>query len=344
MEAFDIKSKTIEEVEELLKFSNQPAYRGKQLFNWLHKLGAQSYSEMHNLPKELRTFLENNYPIYTCSVIHKSVSEKDGTAKYLLKMQDEQFVEAVLMEYKHGFSLCISTQIGCKMGCIFCSTGASGFSRNLLASEMLSQIHSVEQEAGIRVSNVVLMGMGEPLDNYKNVLRFLRLVSNDESLNIGMRNVTLSTCGLVPQIRDLADEKLQLTLSVSLHAPEDNLRKKLMPINRKYPIDRLLRACKYYVNNTGRRISFEYAMISGLNDTDEFALLLAQKLKGILSHVNLIPINESDNCNYFPSDSGRINQFAEILNSSGISVTVRRTLGADIQGACGQLRRRFCAE
>ena len=317
-----------------------PDYRIKQLYTWLHKNGAESYNEMINLPVQLRELLFDKYPIRACRMMKKQISERDNTVKYLFILADGELIETVLMKYKYGYSLCLSTQVGCRMGCRFCATGLSGFVRNLTPSEMLSQIYSTQRDMNIRVSHIVLMGMGEPLDNYDNVIRFIDLVSNQDGLNIGIRNLSLSTCGIVPAIYKLAEKKLQLTLSVSLHAPNDQVRSLIMPINNKYPMKDLLEACKEYANITSRRISFEYAMFKGINDSKECALQLSEKLKEIKCHVNLIPGNNVNECPYQKSTLITIERFAKVLLHNKINATVRRTLGSDIDASCGQLRRR----
>jgi len=328
---------TLDELTAECKTLGQPAYRAGQLFAWLQQ-GVASFEEMTNLPKALRDkLLKNNY-ISVAYLEKQLVSAYDGTVKFLLRLPDGETVEAVLMKYKHGNSLCISTQAGCRMGCKFCATGLQGLSRNLTASEMLDQIHAAQRETGVRVSHLVLMGMGEPLDNYDNLLRFLRLVSCEEGLQIGMRHISLSTCGLVDKIYDLMEEKLQLTLSVSLHAPNDRIREQIMPIAHKYGVDELLKACRDYARVTGRRISFEYAMIDGVNDSDACARELAEKLKGMLCHVNLIPANAVRENSFVKSKLERLGRFSEILEKNRLNVTVRRTLGADIEASCGQLR------
>lgn len=341
MALIDIASLFLDELKEHFKALGEPAYRASQVYTWLAK-GANSFDEMSNISKTLRDKLSSKFYIATTAIEKCLASRLDGTKKYLFRLFDGEFIEAVLMKYHHGYTVCISTQVGCKMGCTFCATGKTGFSRNLTASEMLSQIKTIEKDNNIRVSNVVLMGMGEPLDNYSNVVRFLKLVSSSDNLNIGMRHISLSTCGLVNKIYDLAKEKFQLTLSVSLHAPNDEIRSRTMPINRRYNVDELLKACRHYAEQTGRRISFEYAMISGVNDTRECALELAQKLKGMLCHVNLIPLNDNklEGVDYKKSTDNNIKQFVEILTKKGIAVTVRRTLGKDINASCGQLRRK----
>ena len=340
MSLVDIKSMFKPELTEFFKEKSYPNYRANQVYSWLVK-GVETFDEMLNIPKDLREVLKEKFYIATAKINRKLVSKLDGTVKYLFELHDGEFVEAVLMKYNHGYTICISTQVGCKMGCKFCATGKSGFSRNLTASEMLAQIQSAQLDNNIRISNVVLMGMGEPLDNYDNVIKFLRLVSSDDNLNIGMRHISLSTCGIINKIYDLANENFQLTLSVSLHAPNDPIRNDLMPINKKFNVDELLKACKFYIKKTNRRISFEYAMISGVNDSDECAAELAKRLSGMLCHVNLIPVNSVDFAseNYKKSNRERLEKFMNVLANSGINATVRRTLGADINASCGQLRR-----
>ena len=336
MEKIDVKSLTLQELRDAFLQDGLPQYRAAQVYRWLHR-GVTEFSQMSDLSKELREQLSQKYEIAWAETELKRVS-KDGTVKYLFRLPDGEYVESVLMKYHHGYSICISTQVGCKMGCTFCATGQSGFRRNLTASEILSQVQAASLDIGERISNIVLMGMGEPLDNYENVLRFLELISSPEGMNIGMRHISLSTCGLVDKIYDLADRKLQLTLSVSLHAPNDEIRSRTMPVNRKWNVEELLRACKYYTDTTGRRISFEYAMIQGVNDSDRCAQELAGRLRGILAHVNLIPVNDVTGTGYQKSGIDRQRKFVSILDSRGITATVRRTLGSDIEASCGQLR------
>ncbi len=334
----DIKSMYEEELKEEFAKMGEPAYRAGQVYKWLHE-GVKSFDEMTNISKKLRERLMENYYISNAAIEKKLISAYDDTKKYLFSFGDGEMVESVLMKYHHGYTSCISTQVGCKMGCTFCATGKSGFSRNLTASEMLAQLQAEQQDNHIRISNIVLMGMGEPLDNFENVIRFLKLVSSENGMNIGMRHISLSTCGIVPKIYELADMKLQLTLSVSLHAPNDQIRSRTMPVNRKYNIDELLKACQYYVRQTNRRISFEYAMIDGVNDSVANAEELAKRLKGILSHVNLIPVNAVKGTGYEKSKKESIRRFIAVLERAGITATVRRTLGSDINASCGQLRR-----
>ncbi|MGI6255145.1 MAG: 23S rRNA (adenine(2503)-C(2))-methyltransferase RlmN [Acutalibacter sp.] len=334
----DIKSKTLPELREELGALGLPKYRADQVYSWLHR-GVTDFSQMSNLSKALREDLAQRYFIAWAEIRQKQVS-KDGTVKYLFRMPDGEHVESVLMRYHHGTSICISTQVGCKMNCSFCATGKSGFARNLSASEILSQVQAASLDEGERISHIVLMGMGEPLDNYDNVLRFLQLVTSPEGLNVSMRHISLSTCGLVDRIYDLADQRLQLTLSVSLHAPNDEIRSRTMPVNRRWNMEELLKACKYYCERTGRRISFEYAMISGVNDMDWCAKELASRLRGILAHVNLIPVNDVTGTGYQKSGLDRQKRFVSLLEERGVTATVRRTLGSDIDASCGQLRRK----
>ncbi|MBQ2971830.1 MAG: 23S rRNA (adenine(2503)-C(2))-methyltransferase RlmN [Ruminococcus sp.] len=334
----DIKSLFDYEIENLIVENGYKKFRAKQIVSWLQK-GVEDFSSMTNLPKQLIDFLDNTCYISCAKIERKLVSELDDTVKYLFSFRDNECVESVVMKYNHGYTICISTQVGCKMGCTFCATGKSGYSRDLTASEMLSQIESAQKDLNIRISNVVLMGMGEPLDNYDNVIRFLKLVSSENSLNIGMRHISLSTCGVVPKIYELADLGLQLTLSVSLHAPNDEIRSSTMPVNKAYNITELLKACRYYIKKTNRRISFEYAMIDTVNDTDECAVELSNKLCGMLCHVNLIPVNSVKGTNYIKSKIERQKAFIDILSQKGVTATVRRTLGSDINASCGQLKR-----
>lgn len=339
----DMKSMTLDEIKTDFAADGQPAFRALQIYKWLHR-GVASFDEMSDLSKAFRLNLFQKYYIANAVIEKKLESKIDGTIKYLLRLNDGEYVESVLMNYHHGYTICISTQVGCKMNCAFCATGKSGFSRDLTASEMLAQIQTAQNDIGIRISNVVMMGMGEPLDNYDNMLRFLELVTSDDGINIGMRHISLSTCGIVDKIYDLAEKKLQLTLSISLHAPNDDIRSKTMPVNLKWGVDELLKACHHYAQLTGRRISFEYAMINGVNDSDDCAKELAERLKGTLSHVNLIPVNNVNGVNFQKSSLDRLQRFSRILSIKGITVTVRRTLGSDINASCGQLRRRYKEE
>ena len=336
----DIKSMTREELGAAFAAMGQPRFRAGQVFAWLHR-GVRSFDEMTNLPKALREQLAAEYELTAPAVARKQVSAKDGTIKYLWRLGDGHCVESVLMRYHHGNTVCISSEVGCAMGCAFCASTKGGLVRRLRPSEMLDQVLFTGLDSGAPVSNIVLMGIGEPLDNYDNVRRFLALVNDPEGMNIGMRHISLSTCGLVPGIDRLAEEALQLTLSVSLHAPDDALRSSLMPVNRRYPIDELLAACKRYFEKTGRRISFEYAMIDGRNDTPEMAQLLIRRLRGLPAHVNLIPLNRIEESPLQPSTRQAVAAFQKALDDAGITATVRRTLGSDIDASCGQLRKKY---
>jgi len=336
----DLRSLMPQELENLVKELGEPKFRAKQIFAWL-QMGVRSFDEMTNIPITLRQKLNEIGYLANAEVEAKFESKLDETVKFLFKMNDGLYVESVLMKYKHGYSICISTQIGCRMGCTFCASTVNGLDRSLTASEMLAQIMSAQNVCSVKISNIVLMGMGEPFDNYDNVLRFLHLVSHPDGLNIGMRHISLSTCGRVDGIEKLMKEKLQLTLSVSLHAPNDQIRSRTMPINKRWCVDELLASCRKYVDVTGRRISFEYAMIKDVNDSDECAFELADKLKGMICHVNLIPANEIRENDYVRSDMSRLNRFKSLLESKGINTTIRRTLGADISASCGQLRQTY---
>ena len=318
----------------------EPAFRAGQVYSWMHR-GARSFEEMTNLSKALRLRLAERYELTAPTAVRKLVSKKDGTIKYLWRLSDGNCVESVLMQYHHGNTVCISSEVGCAMGCAFCASTRGGLVRRLTPSEMLDQVLFTQLDSGLPVSNIVLMGIGEPLDNYDTVLRFLELVNSPEGMNIGMRHISLSTCGLVERIDRLAEENLQLTLSVSLHAPTDEIRSTIMPVNRRYNVQTLLAACKRYFEKTGRRISFEYAMIRGVNDTPEMAKLLAFRLRGIAAHVNLIPLNDIPESPLKPSYPEVVQTFQKILEQHGIPATVRRTLGSDINASCGQLRRNF---
>ena len=335
-----IKSMTMEEVGQLLKAMGQPSFRAKQVYSWLHK-GVRSYEEMTNLPKALRDSLAQAYPICAPTVVRKQESQKDGTIKYLWELADGNCVETVLMRYHYGNTVCISTEVGCRMGCAFCASTLGGLVRKLEPHEMLDQVLFTQVDSGLPVSHIVLMGIGEPLDNFDNVMRFLELVNSPEGMNISMRHISLSTCGLVPGIDRLAEKKLQLTLSVSLHAPTDEIRNTIMPVNKAYPTEELIAACRRYYEKTGRRISFEYAMINGVNDTPEAAKTLLKRLKGLPAHMNLIPLNHVEESPLKPSTRQAVQQFQTILEEGGIPATVRRTLGSDIDASCGQLRRKY---
>lgn len=336
----DLKSMTPEELTAWCREQGQPAFRGRQLFQWLSR-GVVSTQEMTDLPKALRAKIDQEGGISPPSVERKQVSKLDGTIKYLWRLSDGNCIETVLMRYRHGNSVCISSQVGCAMGCAFCASTVGGRVRNLTAGELLDQVIFTQKDSGVPISNIVLMGIGEPLDNYDNVRRFLTLVNHPDGVNIGMRHISLSTCGLIRGIDRLAEEGLQLTLSVSLHAPDDETRSALMPINRGTGVEALLAACRRYFAKTGRRISYEYAMIDGVNDRPEDAKELLRRLKGLPAHFNLIPLNHVEESPLKPSTRAAVAAFQKILEDGGITATVRRTLGGDIDASCGQLRRKY---
>ena len=337
----DIKSMTESELTSFFKGMGQPGFRARQVFTWLHR-GVRSFDEMTDLSKPLRAQLAEICYITAPTVARKQVSKLDGTIKYLWELADGNCIETVLMQYHHGNTVCISSQVGCRMGCAFCASTIAGKVRDLRPSELLDQVLFTQLDSGLPVSNIVLMGIGEPLDNIDNVLRFLELVNSPNGLNIGMRHISLSTCGVVPGIDALAEKQLQLTLSVSLHAPDSETRSRIMPVNRAYDVETLFAACHRYFQKTGRRISFEYAMIDGVNDHDWQAELIAKKLKGMPGHVNLIPLNDVVESPYKPSK--RVGAFQQKLESLGVTATVRRSLGGDIDASCGQLRRKEMME
>ena len=339
----NLKSMTIPEIQAVLKEMNQPAFRAKQIFTWLHK-GVRSYEQMSNLPKDLRAALSESYPIRAPEVVRKQESQRDGTIKYLWQLSDGNCVETVLMRYHYGNTVCISTEVGCRMGCAFCASTLGGLVRRLEPYEMVDQVLFTQVDSGLPVSHIVLMGIGEPMDNFDNVMRFLELINSPEGMHISMRHISLSTCGLVPMIDKLAEKKLQLTLSVSLHAPSDEIRNQIMPVNKAYPSEELLQACRRYYDATNRRISFEYAMIDGVNDSEAAARLLLSRLKGLPAHMNLIPLNHVDESPLKPSSRKAVQRFQQILEQGGVPATVRRTLGGDIDASCGQLRRKYSKE
>lgn len=334
----DIRSLSYDELSDEILTLGFPKFRVNQIYSWIHEKCVSSFDEMTNISKDMRQKLGETFYFNNLSINTKLVSKIDDTVKYLFTLSDGEYVESVVMKYKYGYSICISTQVGCKMGCTFCASAIGGFVRQLSTGEMLSEIYTAQKDLNIKINHLVLMGTGEPFDNYDNVLKMLNLITDEKGQNMSMRHISLSTCGVVPKIYELADEKLGLTLSVSLHAPNNNIRNASMPINKKYDIDELLKACKYYADTTGRRISFEYAMIKGINDSDECALELAKQLKGILCHVNLIPVNNVRETSFIKSSVERQKKFIDILASRGITATVRRTLGSDINASCGQLR------
>ena len=339
----NLKSMTQSEIAAVLKGLGQPAFRAKQVYTWLHK-GACSYEEMTNIPKTLRDALAADYPICAPKVVRKQESKKDGTIKYLWELSDGNCVETVLMRYHYGNTVCISSEVGCKMGCAFCASTLGGLVRKLEPYEMLDQVLFTQIDSGLPISHIVLMGIGEPLDNMENVLRFLELVNSEDGMNISMRHISLSTCGLVPKIDELAKHKLQISLAISLHGPNDEIRNKIMPVNKAYPVEELLEACRRYYAETSRRIHFEYAMINGVNDSEENAKELLRRLKGLPAHVNLIPLNHVEESPLKPSTRETVMKFQKILEDGGVTATVRRTLGSDIDASCGQLRRKYNRE
>ena len=338
-----IKSLTQAEIGVVLKELGQPAFRAKQIYSWLHK-GVRSYEEMSNLPKALRQTLETEYPLHIPRVVRRQESKKDGTIKFLWELSDGNCVETVLMRYHYGNTVCISTEVGCRMGCAFCASTIGGLVRRLEPYEMLDEVLFTQVESGLPISHIVLMGIGEPLDNFDNVMRFLELVNSPDGMNISMRHISLSTCGLVPMIDKLAEKKLQLSLAISLHGPTDEIRNQIMPVNKAYPIDVLLAACRRYYEATSRRIHFEYAMIDGVNDRETDAKALLKLLKGLPAHVNMIPLNHVEESPLKPSTRAAVLKFQKLLEDGGVTATVRRTLGGDIDASCGQLRRKYTKE
>ena len=335
----NLKSLTQTELAEVFKNMGQPAFRAGQVYGWLQK-GIYGYDEMTNVPKSLRTVLEERYPLCPPKVVRRQESKKDGTIKYLWQLHDGNCVETVLMRYHYGNTVWVWSEVGCRMGCAFCGSTLGGLVRKLEPFEMLDQVAFTQRDSGLPISHIVLMGIGEPLDNFENVMRFLELVNSEKGLNISMRHISLSTCGLVPKIDQLAAKKLQLTLSVSLHAPNDEIRRTIMPVSRAYPIEELLDACRRYYAATSRRISFEYAMIQGINDRPQDARELLRRLKGLPAHFNLIPLNHVEESPLKPSTRADVAAFQKLLEDGGIPATVRRTLGGDIDASCGQLRRK----
>ena len=334
----DLKSMTLAQMQAEFRALGEPAFRAKQVFTWLHR-GVESFSEMTNLSKPLREKLDGLYTITVPRVARAQRSQKDGTIKYLWRLADGNCVESVVMQYHHGNTICISSEVGCPMGCKFCASTLGGLVRRLAPSELLDQVIFSQKESGLPISNIVLMGIGEPLDNFDEVMRFLENITSPEGVNIGMRNISLSTCGLVPKIDMLAEKKLQLTLSVSLHAPNNQIRSSMMPVNDAYPVEQLIQTVRRYQDTTGRRVSFEYSMVRGVNDSDACAKQLADLIRGMGAHVNLIPINPVDGSPYSATDAANVRRFQQKLESLGVNATVRRRLGSEISAACGQLRR-----
>lgn len=345
MKKTDIRSMTPDELERfVVEDLKDKKFRAKQIYDWMHVKLVQDFDEMSNLSKDLRVRLVQQATLCPLEIVDCLISKLDGTRKYLFRLEDGSIIESVLMKYKHGNSVCISSQVGCRMGCRFCASTLLGLERNLTTAEMLGQIYAIQKDSGERVSNVVIMGTGEPMDNYDAVVRFMRMISDEKGLNISQRNITVSTCGLVPEIYRLADEHLQITLAISLHATNDAKRQSMMPIANRYSIEELLKACRYYYDTNGRRLTFEYSLASGVNDDPEDARALGGLLKGFLWHVNLIPINPVEEREFVQSDRKSIVNFKNNLEKYGGNVTIRREMGRDIQAACGQLRRRYMTQ
>ena len=337
----DIKSMDFEELKTFVKDIGEPAFRAKQLFEWMHKLLIESFDECTNLSKAFRELLKSQVILTRLKTVEVFTSKIDDTRKYLFALSDGNIIESVRMKYEHGNSVCISSQVGCRMGCKFCASTLDGLVRNLTTAEMLDQVYSIQRILGERVSNIVVMGSGEPLDNYDNIVKFVRIISSDMGLNISQRNITVSTCGIVPNIKKLADEGLNITLALSLHAPNDEIRKTIMPVANKYALKDIIAACDYYFKNTGRRVSYEYSLVAGVNDYLEEAKSLVRLVNGRNIHINLIPVNPIKERDFKQSDKLKIKAFRDFLEKKGVNATIRREMGRDIDGACGQLRRRF---
>ncbi len=337
-ETIDLRSMTLAELESLIVNIDEPKFRAKQIFGWINKNFVESFDDMSNVSKSLRTVLSEISHLTTCKIVDKLESQEDETKKYLFMLDDDVIIEAVFMKYKHGNTVCISSQAGCRMGCSFCASTVNGLKRNLTAGEMISQVTKIQEDVGERISNIVIMGVGEPFDNFDNLVKFFDIINSKDGLNIGMRHVTVSTCGLVDGIKKFTDLDLQVNLAISLHAPNDEIRQSIMPVAKRYSIGELLLATKNYANKTKRRVSYEYALIKGVNDTERCANELGKLLRHTLCHVNLIPVNQTDRNDFKKSDKETITLFKEILESMGIETTVRREMGADISAACGQLR------
>ncbi len=337
----DIKSLTLDQLKEEMEAMGEKSFRAKQIYEWMHKKQAAGYEEMTNISAALANKCKEHYIYTVLAPVSVQESKIDGTRKYLFELADGNMVESVWMRYKHGNSVCISSQVGCRMGCRFCASTLDGLERNLLPSEMLDQIYAIIRHTGERVSNVVVMGSGEPMDNYDNLLQFITLLTDENGLNIGQRNITVSTCGIVPRMRQLADRRMQITLAISLHAATDDKRRQLMPVADSFSLNELLEACKYYFEQTGRRITFEYSLVRDVNDTDEDARQLTALIGGLNCHVNLIPVNPIKERDYVQSERRSVVAFKNKLEKNGINVTIRRTLGSDIDASCGQLRKRY---
>ncbi len=340
-EKIDILSLNLDELKNFISELGEKPFRAKQIFKWLHQKCVTSFDDMSDISKGFREKLSETAKIQNVSMLEKFVSNEDNTTKYLFQIENDYIIESVLMKYEYGNAVCISSQAGCSMGCSFCASTVDGLERNLTAGEMVSQVYEIQKDLGERISNIVIMGSGEPLHNFDNTIKFLELINSKDGLDIGQRHITVSTCGLVDKIKQLQEMKLQITLAISLHAPNDEIRQKIMPIAKRYSIDELIRSAKEYANYTKRRVTFEYALIKGVNDSKDCAVELAERLKGSLSHVNLIPVNDVKERNYIRSSDKTVNNFCEILKSMNIEATVRRKLGSDINAACGQLRKRY---
>lgn len=337
----DLRSLSFDELNELILSLNEKKFRAGQIYEWVHKKLVQSYDEMSNIPKSLKEKLAKEVTFEPIKEVERYVSKLDGTTKFLFELHDGNIIETVLMKYHHGNSVCISSQVGCGMGCRFCASTLGGLTRHLEVSELLNQIYYIQKTTGERVSNVVVMGTGEPFDNYDNIVKFIKMLTDEKGLNISQRNITVSTCGLVPKIYDLAKENFAITLAISLHAPNDEMRKELMPIANKYSINEIMEACDCYIKETGRRITFEYSLVAGVNDKEEHAKELVRRLSGKLCHVNLIPVNPIEERDYKRSAKESVEHFRGILEKNHVNATVRREMGSDIQAACGQLRKRY---
>jgi 23S rRNA (adenine2503-C2)-methyltransferase len=337
----DIRSLTFDALTQRLTDMGEKSFRAKQIFEWLHARGVESFDEMTNISKQLRDKLAEVFYISNLKIVEKLVSQEDSTVKYLFDIGDNTIIESVFMSYSYGNAVCVSSQAGCRMGCSFCASTVDGLERNLLAGEIAGQIYNIQRDTGKRISNIVVMGSGEPLDNYNNVLDFLNIINSDKGLGIGMRHITLSTCGLVDKIYELMELKLQITLAISLHAPNDDIRRNIMPIAKRYSIDEVITAAKKYADFTKRRVTYEYSLISGVNDSRENAMELASRLKGSMCHINLIPVNDVRENSYVRSSEDSIRLFASVLEENGVETTIRRKLGSDINAACGQLRKRY---
>lgn len=341
MEKKDLKQFSLNELEKEILELGEKKFRAKQIFNWLHQKQIDEFEEMTNLSKELREKLKEKYIITEMNILDKLISKEDGTIKYLFKLKDGNIIESVLMKYSYGYAACISSQVGCRMGCTFCASTLEGLERNLNVAEIVTQIYKMQKDSGNRIRSVVLMGSGEPFDNFDNFIKFIEIINCEEGANLGQRHITVSTCGIVEKIYELAEKGLQVNLALSLHSPYDEMRKDIMPVGKKYEVNEIIKACKYYAQKTKRRVTYEYALISGINDTEECAKMLINLLKGSLAHINLIPVNDVKERDYIKSSKNQIKKFYDIIDRGGIDVTIRRELGSDINAACGQLRRSY---